>query len=179
MPMLGLALGVSALVARHLGTERPDLAQRTVHSAFAMSLAYMSACGALYLLLPRLLLWPYAAGADPVTFAAIEPIAIVLLRFVALYSIFDMMSLVFAAGLKGAGDTVFPLVATVALSWTTMIVPAWVACVVAGGGVYAAWTAASAYIVLLGLLLRRRFRAGGWKGLRVTEPRLIEVEATA
>jgi MATE family, multidrug efflux pump len=127
---------------------------------------------------PRLLLAPYAAGGDAQALAPIESMAVVLLRFVAVYSIFDMMTLVFSGGLKGAGDTVFPLVATVGLSWTTMIGPAFVACVLGGAGVYAAWTAASVYIVLLGVLMRRRFRAGGWKRLRVIE-RLIEVEATA
>jgi hypothetical protein len=32
-----------------------------------------------------------------------------------------------------------------------------------------AWTTATAYVVLLGLLMRRRFAAGGWKALRVIE----------
>ena len=55
-----------------------------------------------------------------------------LLRFVALYSIFDMMNLVFAAGLKGAGDTLYPLVLTFVLSWARMLVPAYVAACVLG-----------------------------------------------
>jgi MATE family multidrug resistance protein len=169
MPMVGLAVGVSSLVGRYLGAEKPELAQRTVHSAFGMSLAYMSACGLLYVLGPRLLLAPYAAGADPATFGGVAAIATVLLRFVAVYSIFDMMNLVFAAGLRGAGDTVYPLVLTVVLSWGAMLVPGYVACVVLGGGVYVAWCAASAYVILLGLLMVRRFRAGHWKALRIIE----------
>jgi MATE family multidrug resistance protein len=171
MPMVGLAVGVSSLVGRYLGAEKPELAQRTVHSAFGMSLAYMSACGLLYVLGPRLLLAPYAAGADPATFGGVAAIATVLLRFVAVYSIFDMMNLVFAAGLRGAGDTVYPLVLTVVLSWGAMLVPGYVACVVLGGGVYVAWCAASAYVILLGLLMVRRFRAGHWKALRIIEAR--------
>jgi MATE family multidrug resistance protein len=94
----------------------------------------------------------------------------VLLCFVALYSIFDMMNLIFAAGLKGAGDTVYPLLLTVTLSWGAMLVPAYVACIRSDGGVYVAWTFATLYVVLLGLLMRRRFRAGEWKALRVIEP---------
>jgi MATE family multidrug resistance protein len=142
-----------------------------------MSLAYMTACGALYVLAPRFLLAPYAAGSDALAFAEIGRLSAVLLRFVALYSIFDMMNLVFAGGLKGAGDTVYPLLATIVLSWSLMIVPAALGCLVAGGGVNVAWTAATAYIVALGLLMRRRFRRGGWKRLRVIEPRLAELEA--
>ncbi len=169
MPMVGLAVAVSSLVGRYLGAGKPDLAERSVYSALAMSLLYMSLCGALYVLGPGLLLAPYAAGADPAAFPGVAEVATVLLRFVALYSIFDMMNVIFAAGLKGAGDTVYPLGLTVALSWIAMLVPAYVACLVLGGGVYVAWSTASAYVILLGLLMVRRFRAGRWKSLRVIE----------
>jgi MATE family multidrug resistance protein len=171
LPMLGLSVGVSSMVGRYLGAERPDLAERSTWSAFWVSSAYMSACGLLYLFGGRLLLAPYAAGADPVSFAGVEPIAAVLLRFVALYSIFDMMNLIFAAGLKGAGDTLYPLGLTLVLSLTAMLGPGYVACVLLGGGVYVAWTAASAYVILLGLLMLRRFRQGRWRSMRVIETR--------
>jgi len=170
MPMWGLGVGVSALVGRYLGAGQPASAERATWSAFWVSLVYMSACGSLYLLAPHALLAPYAAAADPATFPAVERVAVVLLRFVAVYSIFDMMNLIFAAGLKGAGDTRYPLAATVVLSWGAMLAPAFVLCVVQGRGVYVAWGTASAYVVCLGLLMIRRFRQGRWKGLRVIEP---------
>jgi MATE family multidrug resistance protein len=87
-----------------------------------------------------------------------------------------MMNVIYAAGLKGAGDTVHPLMLTVTLSWAAMLVPAYVACLVQGGGVYVAWCFATLYVVLLGILMRRRFRAGGWKALRVVEPASLELE---
>lgn len=180
-PMIGLGIGVSSLVGRHLGADRPGLAERSVWSAFWMSLAYMSLCGAAYVLAPRLLLAPFGAGAEPAAFAVMEPVAVALLRFVALYSIFDMMNVIFAAGLKGAGDTTYPLLLTIGLSWLAMLGPAYLLCVVLGFGVYVAWSTATAYVVLLGLLMLRRFRAGGWRSLRVIEPTLprLEVEAFA
>ncbi len=171
MPMVGLAVAVSSLVGRYLGSGKPELAERTVYSAFGMSLLYMLACGALYVFGSGPLLAPYAAGADPAAFAGVSAIASVLLRFVAVYSIFDMMNLIFAAGLKGAGDTVYPLGLTVVLSWSAMLLPGYVACVLLGGGVYVAWSAASAYVILLGLLMVGRFRSGRWKSLRVIEER--------
>jgi MATE family multidrug resistance protein len=175
MPMLGLGVAVSAVVGRHLGADHPDLAERATWSAFWMSLVYMTACGALYLLAPYALLFPYGAGADS-AFIEIERIAVVLLRFVALYSLFDMMNVIFAAALRGAGDTFYPLALTVVLSWGAMLVPAYLACVVGGAGVYAAWTAASAYIFLLGILMLRRFRKGRWRSMRVIEPQVAELE---
>jgi MATE family multidrug resistance protein len=169
MPMLGLGVGVSSLVGRCQGAGLPDLAERSTWTAFRISLVYMSACGALYLFLPHLLLAPYAAGSDPGTFSSVETLAAVLLRFVAIYSIFDMMNVIFAAGLKGAGDTRYPLAASAILACCAMLAPAYIACVHFGAGVYAAWTTASAYVFFLGILMLRRFRAGRWKGLLVIE----------
>jgi len=54
MPMVGLAIAVSSLVGRYLGAGEPDVAQRVVASALAMSLAYMAACGLLYVRAPAL-----------------------------------------------------------------------------------------------------------------------------
>ena len=139
-----------------------------------MSFVYMAACGLLYVLGAPLLLAPYAAGADPATWPRIAEMATVLLRFVAVYSIFDMMNLVHAGGLRGAGDTLYPMALTLVLAWLAMLVPAWVGCVLLGAGVYYAWTVGSLYVVLLGLLMRRRFRAGHWKSLRVIEPAPLE-----
>jgi MATE family multidrug resistance protein len=169
MPMLGLGVGVAALVGRYLGAERPAVAERAVYSAFLMSLAYMLACGLLYVGASRLLLAPYAAGAPPGSFDEVARVATVLLRFVALYSIFDMLNVIFAAGLKGAGDTLYPLGLTFVLSWVLLLVPAYVLCVVGVAGVFTAWWTATAYVVALGLLMWRRFRAGRWKSLRVIE----------
>ncbi len=178
MPMLGLGVAVSSLVGRYLGAERPDLAERATWSAVGMCTAYMSLCGLVYVLLPRLLLAPYAAGAEPGVFGPVADTAVVLLRFIALYSIFDMLNVLFAAGVKGAGDTRYPLYATVVLSWLSMLAPAWIRCVLLGGGVYAAWTCASAYVILLGLAMMRRFLAGRWKTMRVIEsPHVPELEA--
>ena len=176
MPMIGLGVGVSSLVGRYLGADRPEQAERATWSGFWMSLAYMSLCGAAYVLAPDLLLAPYAAGADPATFAEVGRIAVVLLRFVALYSIFDMMNVVFASGLRGAGDTSYPLAASVALSWLAMLIPSYLLCLAGGAGLYTAWTAASAYVVLLGLWMLARFRAGRWKSLRVIEARVTGLE---
>ena len=169
MPLLGIGLAVSSLVGRYVGAGEPDTAERSAYSAFRAGLVYLGACSALYLLAPGPLLAPYAAGADPASFAEVERLAIVLLRFVAFYSLFDMMSVLFAAALKGAGDTIYPLLATLALSWSVMVIPSYVLCVHMGAGVYAAWATASAYCLCVGLLMFRRFRNGRWKSLRVIE----------
>ena len=176
MPTLGIGVAVSSLVGRYLGGERPDLAERSTWSGLRISMVYMSACGALYVFAPRLLLGAYAVGTEGTVVGGVTEMAVVLLRFVALYSIFDMMNVVFAAGLKGAGDTTYPLVLTIGLSWIAMLLPTWVLCVHFDFGLYTAWSLATLYVVLVGLLMMRRFRAGRWKTMRVIEPRITEID---
>jgi len=176
MPMVGLGLGVMALVGRYHGSGRSDLAERVTWTAFGWSLVYMVLCALAYVLLPHLLLGPYAAGADPRTFAPVAATAVVLLRFIAVYSIFDMMNAIFAAALRGAGDTTFPLAVAVVASWTVMIVPTYVACVELDGGLIAAWSFASLAFVIIGLAMLVRYRAGRWRELRVIEPSVATPE---
>jgi len=169
LPAVGLGYGVSTLVARYLGMQRPALADRAIKSGLVISQAYMIVCSSVYLLFPQLLLAHYAVGADPASFAEVSAIATVLLRFVAFYSIFDMVNVICAGGLKGAGDTRFPMMATVLISWFAMLLPTWWFCVRGGHGVYVAWIFATLYVVILGIVLFVRYRKGAWKSLRVIE----------
>jgi MATE family multidrug resistance protein len=92
LPMLGLGVGVSSLVGRYLGADDPPSARRATWSAFWMSLAYFAACGAVYVLLPRPAARALRGRSGPGGVREVERLTIVLLRFVALYSIFDMMN---------------------------------------------------------------------------------------
>lgn len=168
-PMLGLGFGVSALVSKALGAGDAAAAERATWSGFKLSFAYMGACGALYLLAPELLLAPYAAGAAAGSFDRIGALTVVLLRFVAFYSIFDMANVIFAAALKGAGDTAYPLRASVVASTFGMLLPTWVLCFHLGFGLFAAWSAATFYVFLVGAAMLLRFQQGRWRQLRVVE----------
>jgi Na+-driven multidrug efflux pump len=57
-----------------------------------------------------------------------------------------------------------------------MVIPSYVLCAHFGAGVYTAWTTASAYCFMVGLLMLRRFRSGRWKALRVIEAPVVELE---
>jgi len=169
LPAIGLGYGVSTLVARYLGMRRPALADRAVRSGLVIAQVYMIICGSAYLLAPRWLLAPYAAGADPAAFEEVSRIATILLRFVAFYSIFDMVNVVCAGGLKGAGDTRFPMTATVVISWFAMLLPTWWFCVRGDQGVFVAWVFVTLYVLILGVVMFVRYRKGAWKSLRVIE----------
>jgi MATE family multidrug resistance protein len=169
VPMLGLGIGVTSIVGRYMGAGRVDLAERSTWSAILLSFVYMAAWGAVYCLAPQFLLSPYRAGAAAAEFAPLGALTAVLLRFVAVYSVFDMLNVVCAAALRGAGDTAFAMWSSAFFAVFAMLLPTWLGVRFWNAGIYSAWVAASAYVFCVGTLLFLRFRRGRWKSLRVIE----------
>lgn len=169
LPMIGFSIATSTLVGQRLGQGRADLAARTTWSAFQMTFTYMATIAALYFALPHLFLMPFGAHADPKQFATVAAAAAIMLRFVALYSLFDGVNLIFSAALKGAGDTLFVMLGSSTLGMTLMVLPTWLICRDGTGSIWAAWTALTAFICVLAGLFMWRFLQGRWRTMRVTE----------
>ena len=107
--------------------------------------------------------------ADPAIHGQIMDLGIILLRFVAVFILFDAMNLVFSGALKGAGDTQFILWTTAVLSCVVMIIPVYLAVEVFNAGIYTAWVIVTVYIAALGLSFYLRYRYGKWKQMSVIE----------
>ncbi|MCE5252570.1 MATE family efflux transporter [bacterium] len=169
MPMIGLGMAINVLVGQNLGKDRPDLAERSVWSGFHLTFVYMTSIAALYVFAPGLFILPFASQADPVRFAAISGMTVVLLRFVALYSLFDSLTIMFASAIKGAGDTRFVMYMIVILSLFLMVIPSYIALEVFHASLYVGWTIVTLYVIILGVSFLVRFLGGRWKSMRVIE----------
>ena len=171
MPMIGCGIAVSVLVGQYLGGDKPDRAESVVYSGFHLTLIYMISIAAAYVLVPDVFVAPFALRADPGEFSEIYGYSIILLRFVAVYSVFDTLNIIFCSAIKGAGDTRYVMLITVMLSVFLLIVPVYLAVVIFEFGLMVAWVFATAYIILLGLIFYFRFLGGKWKTMRVIERR--------
>ncbi|MBW1709050.1 MAG: MATE family efflux transporter [Deltaproteobacteria bacterium] len=169
MPMLGCGMAVSVLVGQNLGKNRPDLAERSVYSGFQITLVYMAGIAAAYVLTPGIFIWPFAAQADAVSFASIHKMTVILLRFVALYCLFDTMNIIFASGVKGAGDTRFVMFMVIAFSLLGLALPTYITLGIMNRGLYTAWTIFTIWVCLLGIAFLFRFLGGKWKSMSVIE----------
>jgi MATE family multidrug resistance protein len=129
----------------------------------------MLAIGAAYVLVPDIFVAPFAHQADPQSFSEIYRYSVVLLRFVAIYSIFDAMNIIFCSAIKGAGDTRYVMFVTVLLSVFVLIVPVYLVIEVLEFGLMFAWVLATVYVTLLGVTFYIRFLGGKWKTMRVIE----------
>jgi MATE family multidrug resistance protein len=168
LPMLGLSQAVGVLVGQRLGQNRPAVAERTTWTGFRLCWLYMAGVAVLYVLTPGAFLFLFENDHEPETWARVARLVPVLLRFVAVYSLFDSVNLVFSFALRGAGDTRFVMMVSLVLSWPLMVLPTW-AVVQGGWGLYWAWGCASAYIIGQALIFLFRFRVGKWKTMRVIE----------
>jgi len=171
MPMIGCGIAVSVLVGQYLGGDKPDRAQSVVYSGFHLTLVYMISIAAAYVLVPDVFVAPFALRADPGGFSEIYGYSIILLRFVAVYSVFDTMNIIFCSAIKGAGDTRYVMLVTVILSVFVFVLPVYLAVVVFEFGLMIAWVFATVYIILLGFIFYVRFLGGKWKTMRVIERR--------
>jgi len=169
MPMIGFGIAISVLVGRYLGEDNPGLAGYSAWSGFQLTLLYMGLVSLSYVLFPEIYISAFAARADPESFKPIRDIAIVLLRFVALYSIFDTMNIIFASAIKGAGDTRFVMFMIVSLAMGGLAIPSYIAIIVLKMNIYSAWIIVTIYIILLGSCFLWRFLGGKWQSMRVIE----------
>jgi MATE family multidrug resistance protein len=169
LPTLGIGQAVEILVGQRLGEDRPDVAARSTWVGYWLALGFTAALALVYLLFPGPLIELFEGGEGGAQREAVRELVPVLLRFVAVYCLFDTMNVVFSFALRGAGDTRFVTVRALDLSAQVLVVPTWLA-VQGGGGLYAAWTFASLYVILLGLTFLSRFLQGQWRSMRVIEP---------
>ena len=169
LPMIGVGIGISVLVGQSLGRDRADLAERGVYSGAHIAFIYMATAAALFVFAPDIFLRPFAAQADPQSFADIRPLAVVGLRFVAVFSLFDTLNIVFSSALKGAGDTRFIMFVVLLVSSVVLVLGSYVALVLLGAGILVGWGILTVAIILHGFAFLYRYLGGKWKSMRVIE----------
>lgn len=178
VPMLGLGIAVSTMVGQQLGAGRPRMAERATWTSLTIGAVYTTVIGAWYLIFPDAFLMAHAAGSSE-DFQQLRQTCYHLLRFVAAYCVLDMVQIVFASAIKGAGDTRFVLSATVAVSPVPVIL-AWWGVEHWQWGLSALWWVVTIWIWALGAIYFARFHFGPWRGMRVIDsPVPVEKAAAA
>jgi len=169
MPMIGVGIAVSVLVGQNLGAKKPESAQKSAWSGFHLALGYMIAIAALYMFAPNLFLNPYLDNNGYENAGEIKSIASILLRFVAVYTIFDTFNMVFGSALKGAGDTRYVMISNMILSLVLLVIPTYILLVIFGKGIFSAWYVATIYVIALAMNFLIRFMRGKWKLIKIIE----------
>jgi len=92
-----------------------------------------------------------------------------LLKLVAVYILLDVFYMIFAAALKGAGDTRFLLLVIFSASFGCMIIPLYVGIKFLGMTIYGAWSCIIVFIGILAVLTAWRYHGKKWEGMLVID----------
>lgn len=168
LPMIGIGTATSVKVGQYLAMKKPDLAEYITYSGFHLTFLYVLVISILYLLVPKFFIAPFAAQTISAQFDEIYPIVIKLLYFVAFYSFFDAMNVIFSSAVKGAGDTKYVMLIMIICS-TFLLIPMYISISIFNLGLYFGWLLITVYIIFQGLTFFFRFYHGKWKMMLVIE----------
>jgi len=162
IPGLGFATAASTLVGQHLGADEPDLARSAGWRAGRGAAAVMGGVGLVIIGFARPLASLFGA-------AGAETVDLTVTFIYILGAAQPLMAIEFAigGGLRGAGDTRFPLFAILIGLFGFRLAAA---IFIAGpifGTVTAVWTCLLADYAVKATLLAWRFRSGAWQRIRV------------
>lgn len=169
-PVIGVGIAVSTLVGQRIGEGRPQLAAASTWKGFVFGGGIMLICGTIYVLFPQVLLIPYELYAQDEDFAGTKEVVILLLRFVALYSFFDAMAIIFGSAVRAAGDTVFSMLVTCACAWGLLVIPTFLTWRLYQPSLFWSWVWCSVYVIVLGFVFLTRFLSGRWMSMSIIEP---------
>ena len=94
--------------------------------------------------------------------------AVICLRYIATYLLFDALYILYSHAIKGAGDTRFAMVAGLVLSWGTLVLPCYVAMRLSAS-IWAMWMILVVHVGLAGIVFYLRYRGGKWQSMSVIE----------
>lgn len=169
MPTVGLSIAVTAIVGKCMGMNRPDLATSRTWLAFRLGLIYMGVCGVVFFVFRGPLVEIFISDdTGPEDRAEIIRFGSYVLIAAAVFQLFDAVAIILSGALRGAGDTVWPGVATLALSWTCIVGLGYMLIAVAPGlGAASPWIGAAAFLISLGIAMLVRFCSGTWRSMRL------------
>jgi MATE family multidrug resistance protein len=129
----------------------------------------MGVCAVLMLALRHQLAWLFIEkGTAPEKAGEIVAVAGNIMIVAAVFQVFDGLGIVIVGVLRGAGDTLWPGVVTVVLSWTCIVGGGFAMVALAPGlGAVGPWIGAGVYIVAMGGFLGWRFAGGAWTKRRL------------
>lgn len=167
MPLLGISMSVSILVGQYLGDNKPHLAEKVSKRGYQLAYFYIFPYLLIFLFYPEVIIDLFNIDRTAADYDQVYRFLVIIMRFTAIYSIFDVLNLVLAGCLKGAGDTNFVMKVIGIASVFVMIIPNYVFLNLLKFHLYWGWGFISTYVAILGISFYMRFNSGNWKSKRV------------
>ena len=161
MPGWGFAVAATTLVGQGLGARDHERAEKDALVAFYFSAVFMSLMGIVFFLFAAQIVGLFTDDADIIAMGTLP------LRLIGLVQPFLAAMMVFSGSLRGAGDTLTPMLVNGASVWLlriplSLLVVEWL-----GWGLTGVWMVMALDLTVRGIVLFWQFRVGRWKTIEV------------
>ena len=161
MPGFGFAMAAAALVGQNLGAKKIKEAEQSGWQSMQLCVVTMVAVSALLFIIARPVACIFVDDAETVSLSVIW-IRILAVGIPAIGIYFTI-----AGALRGAGDTKWPLYASVIGVYGCRLPLALLLGFYAGWGLYGVWIAITVEYYIRSILIVYRFKSGKWKHIKV------------
>ena len=164
VPLLGIEIAVTSLVGRYMGAGNPDLAHQSAMSGIQAGLLYAVAVTCAFLFFPEPLVNVFRPEVQSHVFETASPIAVSMVRIASIYIIAETVMVSLIGALRGAGDTLWVMTASVTYQW--LFIPLlFLMLNILKFSPVTAWSWFVFFFMLFCAVLIRRYRMGKWRML--------------
>ncbi|MDD3094819.1 MAG: MATE family efflux transporter [Candidatus Neomarinimicrobiota bacterium] len=168
VPLVGIEVGVTSLVGRYMGARDIPTAKKAAFSGLKVGAIYSLLTVILFVFFPKQLVHVFRPAASSAVFDQAVPIAVFMLRIAAVYVTVEAVIITFIGVLRGAGDTRWAMIVSVAMHYLM------------AGGIFIilkvlklspeiAWVVVVLVFTSLSVVFYLRFRSGKWEKIRIVE----------
>ena len=168
VPLMGLEIASTSLVGRYVGAKSGAAANRSTYSGLKLGWGYSLLIGVLFIFLPGVLtdiFRPDVASASAEALAIFDsarPMSMFMLRFATIYIFVEVLMVIYAGALRGAGDTLWVMFACAIMNWVVAIAM-YVAAYVLKLPAQYAWIAIVAVYGTAPVIFWLRWKGGKWR----------------
>lgn len=159
----GMAFGMAAatLIGQSLGANDKELAEAYGKEVRYLGSIVATAIGVVFFIFGPQIVSLYSQDPEVISRTSF------VLKMIAVIQPFQSSQLIYAGGLRGAGDTRWPLISTIVGIWLVRVTLAYLFVNALGYGLVGAWMAICVDQMIRYVILLWRFREGKWKHINI------------
>lgn len=161
IPALGFGVATATLVGISLGEGDSEKSKEIVYLADIITTVCMIVIGILLFIFAPQIVKIFTSTVE------VQIMVVNVLRLIALFQCFIAITQIFTSALQGAGDTKFPMYATLVGIWGVRIGIGYFLGIIMNFGLFGVWIAYAIDITVRAFLLVIRFNHGKWESIAI------------
>lgn len=161
MPLFGVSVASTTLVGQFMGARNIEMARKSGFTAIKIGGLIGTIMAVIFLVFPRQLITFISKDSEVIALGS------KLLMLLSITRIIEGIGTCAGGGLRGAGDTKFPMFVGLIYAWTVFVPLAYLLGNILHKGAIGAWVSVALYISFYGITVLVRFLSGKWQSIRI------------